>query len=376
MKSKFIALALLALCSISTACAQQYSLTDLGTLGGTGFNDFSESSGINASGVVIGDSQNAAGDDHAFTYTTAGGMVDLGSLGGPGTDSVAYGINSAGTVVGYTRNSAGTQNDAFSYSGGVMTDLGTLGGNSSNAWAINSSGTIVGDSRTGTGTRAFSYTTAGGMVNLGSLGGNLSEALAINNSGTIAGDSITAGGEDHAFSYTTAGGMVDLGTLGGTYSYVTGINSSGTIVGDSYGVGGASTDHAFSYTTAGGMVDIGTLGGARSNAWAINDLGAIVGDANDGLGNDHAFLYVGGVMVDLNSYLDAASIAMGFELYQAYGINDAGQISGWGVVLSTGDVHAFLLTPVPEPASIVMLIGGLSLLGLVTRRKREISSRI
>lgn len=65
----------------------------LGALGGTGE---SWSYAINASGQVVGASDYGAGY-HAFLWTKAGGMQDLGSLDG---DSFAYGINASGQVVG------------------------------------------------------------------------------------------------------------------------------------------------------------------------------------------------------------------------------------------------------------------------------------
>jgi probable HAF family extracellular repeat protein len=47
----------------------------------------------------------------------------------------------------------------------------------------------------------------------------------------------------------------------------------------------------------------------------------------------------------------------------ADGINDAGQITGFGYTID-GAEHAFLLTPVPEPSSLVRaVLGGLVLLG-------------
>src|SRR5579872_5824089 len=60
-----------------------------------------------------------ASSAHAVLYS----VTDLGTLGG--TTSRAYGINNTGTIVGQAYTP--TTRDAFSYSGGVMTDLGTLG---------------------------------------------------------------------------------------------------------------------------------------------------------------------------------------------------------------------------------------------------------
>ena len=103
--------------------AQMYSITDLGTLGGSS----STAEGINNSGQVVGDALDAGGNQHAFLYS-GGVMTDLGTLGG--SYSQAWGINNNGQVVGDAANASGNQH-AFLYSGGVMSDLGTLGG----AWS-------------------------------------------------------------------------------------------------------------------------------------------------------------------------------------------------------------------------------------------------
>src|SRR5260370_35833193 len=79
---------------------------------------------------------------HAQIYS----VTDLGTLGG--TYSVASGINSSGTIVGDSLTSGG-QDHAFSYSGGVMTDLATMGETNSHAIAMNDDGIIVGQGETG-----------------------------------------------------------------------------------------------------------------------------------------------------------------------------------------------------------------------------------
>jgi len=304
---------------------------------------------------------------------------------------------------------SGGQTHAFIYSGGVMTDMGTLGGNNSQALGINASGEVVGVADLSSNSHAFSYTTAGGMVDLGTLGGFNSQANAINNSGVITGYSSVASGHTHAFSYN--GTMTDLGTMGGSLdSTAYGINNSGVIVGQSnnhmfsYSGGvytdlgnlpgqayagasdinsageivGASqapssSDHAVSYTTAGGMVDLGTIGGGTiSTAKGINDLGDIVGDSQNASGQNMAFIYDGGVMYDLTSLLDSsgAGWVLTAPSTAAGGINDLGQIVGTGTD-PLGQLHAYLLTPVPEPTSMALLVGGAGALGVTLYRRRR-----
>src|SRR5215471_14629400 len=87
--------------------------------------------------------------------------------------------------------------------------------------------------------------------------------------------------------------------------------------------------------------DLGTLGGTGSDAWGIDTFGQVIGEAVNTDGADHAFLYSGSVMYDLNDLIPAGS---GWELNVANGINDAGQIVGNGA--DSGAQHAFLLTPI------------------------------
>ena len=137
---------------------------------------------------------------HAVLYS----VTDLGTLGG--TTSQAYSINSAGTIVGQANT--GSDNHAFSYSGGVMIDLGTLGGTFSAALGINSSGTIVGNATTtGDVSQDAFIDSAGTMTDLNSLldgsgaGWSLTSAQAINDLGQIVGYG-TTGGQTHAFLLT------------------------------------------------------------------------------------------------------------------------------------------------------------------------------
>ncbi|MEP7346312.1 MAG: hypothetical protein ABI877_13665, partial [Gemmatimonadaceae bacterium] len=53
---------------------------------------------ISDDGLVVGYSLTAAGEAHAFVWTAARGMLDIGTLGG--ASSVATGVDGAGRVVG------------------------------------------------------------------------------------------------------------------------------------------------------------------------------------------------------------------------------------------------------------------------------------
>lgn len=117
----------------SPCVAQEYKITDLGTLGGVS----SRAIDINNSSQVVGRAYPSSGSyEHAFLWEN-GVMKDLGTLS-DAPASYAYGINESGQVVGHSNNRA------FLWENGVMSDLGTLGGDSIEARDINESGQVVG----------------------------------------------------------------------------------------------------------------------------------------------------------------------------------------------------------------------------------------
>ena len=346
--------------------AATYTVTALGTLGGSWDVPF----GINNSGQVVGQAATAGNaGEAAFLWSSSTGMIDLGptlaaTLGGPATNSSSQAINDSGQVVGVTWNANGTAEDAFLISGSTVTYLGNLGGSMSGAYAINKSGLIAGYTEApGMSQEAFLYS-GGTMAGLGTLGGGTSFAQGINNSGQVVGIA-----SYHAFLWSSSTGMTDLGTLfGQSGSDAEAINSSGQVAGSCFTVGGnGSDDHAFLWSSSTGMTYLGTLGGAYSTAYAINDMGMVVGDSETAAGQEHAFLYSGGTMYDLNTLISPLS---GWTLTYADGINDQGQIIGFG--LYDGSTRSFLLTPnaVPEPISMIFFGTGLVAVGgYVARRK-------
>ena len=83
--------------------------------------------------------------------------------------------------------------------------------------------------------------------------------------------------------------------------------------------------------------------------------------------DDPAIVHHQDGIADLNSLLDPGS---GWELVEAHGINDAGQITGGGFY--GGRFCAFVMTPVPEPHSMALAALGTSgTLILVGRGRRE-----
>jgi probable HAF family extracellular repeat protein len=343
------------ICIAPSAFAQTYTVSAVGTLGGT----VSSAYAINVQGNVVGSSTTVQGVGHAF-INDGTAMRDLGTLISTSTAmSAATGVSATGEVVGVsTATAAGDGHGFFWTSAGGMQDLGTLpDGSSSTAIGVNSVGQIVGYGSTGAAPTAHAVLwqqsyglgplVASDLGTLAGPNGGLSQANAINNalSPQVVGFSILSDNASyHAFLWQN-GTMTDLGSLGGAISVAHAINDAGLIVGGSLNGGGKR--HAFSIQAGSGnpMQDIGTLVGAKgllSEAYAVNSSGTIVGASvhNTTTTDTHAFIYENGVMKDLNNMIPAKS---GWVLTSATGVDDAGEITGTGIY--NGSTMAFRLEP-------------------------------
>lgn len=322
------------LLSAPIAHAQEYDLFDLGAIA----YDTSRAHDINESGQITGDTLNAAGKWRAFVWTN-GSFTEVPALTGYAGDyGYGKGINNLGQVVG----ESGYTNP-FLWDGVNTIVLGNLGGaDSGAARAINDLTQVVGYASDTSGyDHAFLWEN-GVMTDLGTLMGNpygKSEALDINNAGQIVGVSETSSGPQHAFLWEN-GVMTDLGGVGQGYSVARAISENGFIA-------GASDVNFRSHATlwaGGSAIDLGTLkfpDPGASEARDVNNLGQVVGWSHaHNTFNRHAFLFDSGVLKDLNDLIDPGT---GWELEEAYAINDSGRIVGYGHV--QGYLRGFLLVP-------------------------------
>ncbi len=357
MKIRLIALLFVAV-PVTLLAQVTYAFTDLGTLGG----NYATAVAINNAGQIVGTSKNGGGQSRAYIYS-GGVMTGLATLGG--TTGNATGINNAGVVVGDSTLAGNTVTHGFVYQSGTTTDLGAITGNSY-AKGINDNGLIVGYTGVTGGTNAFSYL-SGTMTALGSLGGTQSYGNAVNNAGQVGVQ--TYGPSVYGGVIYDNGTTTSLGTLGGSNTFVFGVGEAGQVLGHS-NVAGDAHYHAYLYS-GGTMTDLGALGATyNSAAFAINSSDTIVGYSGSPSGN-HGFIYSSGQMLDLNSL---TTVPTGWVINNAYDINDAGQIVGTIYNSSLSQTRAYLLTPVPEPATWTALVGAVALVATGRRRSRKRTS--
>ncbi len=294
-------------------------MQDLGTLGG----HVSWARGVNRDGSVVVGSSPISGTNefHAVRWTIGRllplvWMHDLGTLGG--AQSYAHGVSGDGSVVvGQSQFQSSPLVHAFRWTKAQgMVDLG-IGDDSiaSIAYGTNKDGSVVVGGKMMPGLpyiHAFRWTKAEGMVDLGTLpGGNNSSALGTNRDGSVVvgqSDTTSAPGSIHAFRWTKADGMVDLGTLGGPLSIASGTNRDGSVV-----VGCSSVAN-----------DTQHYDGFQ--IWACGPESWVPGP------NIRAFRWTAATnMQDLNTLVSDAGVKMpAMTMVAATGVSDNGLIVGFG----------------------------------------------
>jgi probable HAF family extracellular repeat protein len=312
---------------------------------------------LNERGQVVG-TLNVGGHDRAFiTGRNGAGMTVLATLGGPA--SQATGVNASGQVVGVSYLTDDIRSGPYRAfltgpDGAGITDLGTLGGPSSVAQDVNDDGRVIGWADiTATEYRSFLTGAQGVGMGLFAPGGQVyTTATRINASGQVAGV-YNDDGENFAFITLADGaGVMPLGPGEASRSpSILGINDDGMVSGGAWTAG---APWRVAFVTGPDGSDLRTLWPTASEAYDINDFGLAVGyyvvypEVTR-----HAFVYgLGGqALLDLNTLVDLPGVV----LNEAVAINDRGQI-----LANSGNGRAYLLTPVPEPATAVLLMAGLA----------------
>lgn len=331
-----------ALGALTEANAQDYIATPL----------IGTAAGLNNSGQVVGVANGSV-------YETGSNGQGLNSIE-PNSGFVLSGaiVNDAGQVVGTVNTPAG--NLAF-ISGpdgqGPATLIGTAGSDHMyESSAVNTSGQVVVLAFPSEGGAPTPYITGPDGQGLtpillptgvSSTGGTVS----INDSGQVVGAARTDGGQQGLFVTQSNGQNAQFFANG---EQPMAINATGQVVGATYGSGLAFVTGANDQ----GITTIGALAaGTHSVAWDINDQGVVVGTStlSNSLGLA-GFVYGlnGQGLIDLNSLV---SLPNGASVNEALAINNKDQILVFG-----SDLNYYLLSPVPEPNSLVLSLGSMGLL--------------
>ncbi len=348
-----------------------YHLTDLGVLSTQ--NPRSGGEGLNNHGVVVGESGVVAigSNSHAFAWTAATGMTDLAASMGRG-QSGAFDVNDAGQIIGSGPVSNNVVH-AVIWSGGGFQDLGApTGSTGSTGVSINSLGNVAGYSTINGHNLGFFWSSQGGLVSLPNLNGSRESIIGgINNSNEISGTVTLPSGLALAYTWTSSQGMQSLGVLpNGSQSGAFAINNLGQVAGASNVI----LREAVLWTPGNPIQPLGWLPNYAndSEGRGINDSGLVVGYSQASSGPIAGFVWDStNGMQDLNQMLDSSGA--GWHIGVATAINNLGQITGAGTA-PDGDTHAFLLTPVPEPSSFLLLaVGGLAAVQTVLRRSKSLN---
>ena len=242
------------------------------------------------------------------------------------------GMNAQGLAAG---SSIGAMDRAVKWKNGKAKLLAKpAGSRSSYAYALNDRGQVVGAGYDQHGQPYAVLWTGSHAKKLPALNGaTRSGAFGINNRGQVVGHS-GSGGAYHAVLWEGKQ-VTDLGTLPG-YSrcLATDLNEVGQIVGTAED---EEEDWKAVLWQHGVLASLPDLGGSYNRARAINENGHIVGNSGGS-----AVLWRDGQVIDLNTFLPPDS---GWELTDAYGINDQGWIVGTGYYGE--EEQAFLLRPLP-----------------------------
>ncbi|MBR8836880.1 MAG: DUF3466 family protein [Stigonema ocellatum SAG 48.90 = DSM 106950] len=378
------AMAVLTTAGIATSspaiAASMYTITDLGSTRPDSTDI--RANAINNFGQVVGREQGTDKAYHSFVWDN-GKISQLPEFGY--VDLVARSINGSGTIAGTVDTVVGqdfeqgfvwTKNATSGYDGTYYGDPTVL---EKYFRDINNLNQVAGefvDAR-GVGgdpspSHAF-YWENGVTSVLPTLGGNIGAARAINDLSELVGN-VATGPDQKTVTAALWQKDVDgnfkvqsLGTFGASQSRAFDINNASQIVGQYVLEQNKTTPFLWQNGT---KTDLGSLGGSVGNALSINNQAQVVGFSNTDQEVSHAFVWENGQIWDLNSLIVGGS---GWDLTQATGINDLGQIVGYGSYtnnLGQKQTRAFLLKAVPEPNGTlsVLAFGTVSVISLLWRK--------
>ena len=327
--------------------ADGYRILDLGTLGASTLGDeWSEANDINCKGQVTGSSTFPGnGNYRAFRWSPASQVMENVA----GMDYTTHGkaINKKGHIVGFGSSNNGDGSILY-FKGNTVQELASLSGSLTDgaALSINNKGYIVGRSLLGSqSSNPFTHATFWHKNKLWDISRralNDNEAIAnyVSNEKKVVGTQVNSQTQEtEGFVLDLSNGNVDLIT--GLYDGVANplaINRNDVAVG--YNTPHSGFTRAFLWEN-GVTTDIGSNEFA-SYAYDINRYNVVVGfEYESNGGATYAYAYRNGVLENLNDLIDPND---SWDLRVAKGINDRGEIVGWGY--HDGEKRAFVLRPV------------------------------
>ncbi|CAN7261853.1 PEP-CTERM sorting domain-containing protein [Rhizobacter sp. LjRoot28] len=312
--------------------------------------------GFNDRGQILTMSRNEVGFGSLNLYTPGSGLVSIDP--GPAL-RIGYDLNEQGQVAGVYDGLA----HVFGASG-TGGPVPGLFGFSSYAYAVNDHGMVVGQ-RDGAG--PYWYTPEQG-VNYIPVPGGL--AVDVNERDMVL---VAAGipGQPYWLHDTRTGSTTEL-ALDARLDGRAWLNDVGDIAFQEVGEFGSwERVHVW---RDGALTDVGGVNGGQGHTLLdFNDPGWVLGRSylpgEDGQGTMAGFLNLPGEgTFALDALIDPASRA-GWSTLLPFKLNDAGDIAGWGV--HEGEQRLFVLnaiaTPVPEPASMLLVMVGAAALAMRVR---------
>lgn len=293
--------------------------------------------GINASGQVSGT---------GYIWDPVNGTTLLPKFSGQTID--AYCINSNGEIGG----SAGGKAIYWSQASGPL-DVSPASSSSASVYSINDAGQMCGTSDRG---GVFWDTDRLPLI----LPNDLTFPTFVSNKGEV------YDGNGFVCKWNKAGGEVNLGIYPSSYITFGGANDLGHVCGIYTPVQPeVGTNRGYIWTASSGFARLTTVNMVMPRGMNNNDVVIGVHTDYSYSGTHVPFIWnsADGFM-DIRDIVSPADLAGWTYLNVGSGINDAGQIVGYGKL--NGITQGFILNPVPEPAISVLLVMGF---GEVLRRR-------
>ncbi len=300
-------------------------------------------SAINESGAIVGEHARCGiehwPDSQAFFWSPEGGLIDLPVLPGM-IESRALDINDGGRITGWIDfESDGMFDVGFVSDGDDLDIIYPPSGSFIHPRAINNDGDVVGTTSDSTPYYKAFIWDDGALSLIEPKFGPRSSAYDVHD-GQVVGWMGNSTDSSHAFLWQE-GRLLDLGIVPEGFSAVAfALSDQGHVVGS--GLFAKNVARAFLWE-GGLMQRLDPLPGFESSeALDVNSRGQVVGDCFNFSGRD-GFIWQHGVMTNLNDLQDDPSTHIGIT----QGINDLGQITGYGSRIGQGTI-AFILTPIPR----------------------------